>query len=150
MTEQAKQPGHEDVTLRVTTVEGNVTEHTVEGRPLTIITHQGAMEVDAVDSDIVTITANDTVSLAESLTIEEWLSLRLTPEFCCLFKQVFNFNPPVLLLTTDTKHVVGLILHIANAFAAGKRPFLKFPETHLHPAQHAALASMLSGLTGKK
>lgn len=140
------------ITVRTTDHDGKTQEHVIDGKPFTMLVHQGGLEVDAVDDDIATITAEDTVREAAKIPQNEWDMLRAMPQFIELFKLVFPFDPPVVLAksTIDVRHVVGMLALIAHAIGEGKRPFIKLPETYLHPANQGGLASLLVRLTGGK
>jgi hypothetical protein len=45
------------------------------------------------------------------------------------------------------RHVFGLLCRLAEVVVAGHRPFIKLPESYLHPAQQFALADTLIRLT---
>lgn len=137
-------------TARVESVDkdGNIKheEHTVDGKPLTVLVHQGGMEVSLLDDDIATITAEDTVAMATNTPQAEWDEVRKLDRFLALYNKVFDgAAPPVVLKSAplDVRHIVGMIFLIAKALSEGKRPFIKLPETYLHPKQQAQLASML-------
>lgn len=140
--------GVEKLTLKVTSArDGSTQLHEVEAKPMTILCHQGGMDIEPADGSVSIITAVDTVGMADALDAETWKELRAVERFAELFKMVFEFDPPEKLATNDTKHVVGMILLMGITASKGKRPFLKLPETHLHPRQQANLASMLVSLT---
>ena len=48
----------------------------------------------------------------------------------------------------DVRHVVGLIILMTEAVMLGKVPFIKLPETYLHPRHQANLADMLAQWSG--
>lgn len=136
--------------IRVDSANGAGDLKQLDIKRITLVCHQGMMEVQNLDDDVVTITAEDTVNRAKALTLRDWDGLRNDANFCDLFKQVFDTTPPndLITSTTDVRHVVGMIMLLAETVAAGKVPFIKLPETYLHPAHCAGLASMLMKLTG--
>ena len=141
----------ESMRVRVDTADGGGDEQTLDvNRSMTLIVHPGMMEVTALDDDVMTITAENTVARTRQLTLQQWDELRVAPGFVMLFKHVFDSDPPTDLLTTtvDVRHVVGLIILMTEAVMLGKVPFIKLPETYLHPRHQANLADMLAQWSG--
>lgn len=138
------------VNIKTVTHDGVEQEHKLEGKRLMLLVHQGGLEVHATDEDIFTITAEDTVKAAAIIPAAEWAQVRVMPKFVEYFKMVFEFDPPVNLAasTIDVRHVVGMMLLLGKALAEGKRPFIKLPETYLHPKQQSNIASFLVKLSG--
>jgi len=130
----------------------NDEEIEVEVKPLTIICHQGDMDVKIPNR--VEIGSPATLMKAEMLTQEELdVVTRVGEKF---FDMVFSSVKVSMPYTIDelrnsmtgVKHVVGMLAMIFNALLTGKQMFIKEPETHLHPKQQIGIAQMLMAMTG--
>jgi hypothetical protein len=95
-----------------------------------------------------------TVPCADALTVETWNQIRTIPNFLKMWHCIFpSVTPPETLKGEGLgyRHVVGMLVLIVQALAKGKRPFLRFPETYLHPAAQLGLGDLLLMLsTGKE
>ena len=119
------------------------TEHDIEVKPLTLLMHADEMRIQVPDR--VEITSMDTIARADKLTSEEWESLRAAPAFCKLFKMVFTDMELPVALTGEgygVRHVIGMLVLIAECGAAGKQPFIQYPEAYLHPKYQLGLADL--------
>src|SRR3990172_2571415 len=77
----------ESMRVRVDTADGGGDEHTLDvDRTMTVIVHPGMMEITALDDDVMTITAENTVARTRQLTLQQWDELRVAPGFVMLFK----------------------------------------------------------------
>lgn len=112
--------------------------HVIEGKRLTLVCHKDDMNVKILDQDVMEINPEMTLSMAAELTHEQWQFLRQQPVFREKFGLVFKgIEPPDNLHSASMgiKHVTGMIILIAQAIGTGKRPFLRLPESFLHPVR---------------
>jgi hypothetical protein len=116
----------------------------VEVKPLTLVCHSG--EVDVQIPSRVEINPEGTVARAKALTAEEWVGLRAAPKFLTLWKCVWgDTQPPEKLIgNLAFLHTVGLIVLIVETAHSGRQPFIRLPETYLHPKQQVGLADLLN------
>lgn len=124
------------------------TEHDIEVKPLTIIVNGGTMKVEVPGR--VEISAEMTLARADKLTQEDWDSIRNVPEFLKMFKMVMvDYDPPSTLKGEGmgVRHVVGMLVLIVETVAAGKVPFVRYPESFLHPKYQTGLADLFSYLS---
>lgn len=118
------------------------TPHEVEVKPLTLVCHPGEVKVDVPGR--VEINPEATVACARSLSEEEWVGLSGMPDFLDLWKLVWGDFPFPAGGTANLGHLhtVGLILLLAECILERKQPFIRLPETYLHPKQQAGLADL--------
>ena len=137
-----------EMTVDVKHSDGKVDEATIKLAPqLTVLYHQGGTEVAPKPGEgCAVITAQDTVRYVERMGADTWDSIKALPRFVGLFRRVFDFDPPqdIQASTIDVRHVVGLICLTASALAADKTPFIKLPETYLHPRHQLGLADLFN------
>jgi hypothetical protein len=136
-----------------TTVKLNVDghEHEVETKPVTLIAHNGTMNIKPLDADILEISPETTVKRADELSPLEWDELKAYPQFMELWSLVYTDTPPPQFLNTamlGMRHVVGLILLFKQAIYENKRPFVRLPESYLHPRQQSGLADLFIRISG--
>lgn len=134
---------HEDGSIKET-------DHEVEAKQLTIICHNGDMELTVKEDDVVEINAEATVARAAKISSEEWATIRTMDRFKELVGSIIAIPEDLHASPLATRHVVGMVCLIAETVNAGKRPFLKLPETYLHPRQQAELGDMLVILSNGK
>jgi len=117
-------------------------------KPITLIATDGTVEVEADLPHIATITPADTVKFAQEMTEADFESLKKSEHFMKYFNIVFKGE---IKLTASLakyesmgiQHVIGMIVLIAKAIAEEKTPYLKHPESYLHPKFQAQLADMV-------
>lgn len=129
-------------------------EHTLETKPLTVICHRDEMKITPLDEDVVLIDPTETVKVADALSDSDWTQLRILPQFVELWKLVFTKDDLPANLKNEGlgyRHVVGLILLLCETVVANKRPYVRFPESYLHPSAQLGLADLFIRLsTGGK
>ena len=124
------------------------TEHDIEVKPLTLLMHADEMRIEVPGR--VEISAETTLARADKLTQEDWNSIRNVPEFLKMFKMVMvDYDPPSTLKGEGmgVRHVVGMLVLIVETVAAGKLPFLQYPESFLHPKYQTGLADLFNFLS---
>lgn len=119
-------------------------EHTLETKPITLIAHRGE-NITPLDEDVILIDPTETVKKADALSDSDWTQLRILPQFVEMWKLVFTKDDPPANLKGEGlgyRHVVGLILLLCEAVVANKRPYVRFPESYLHPSAQLGLADL--------
>lgn len=130
------------------TVVANDTPHTVDARPINLLCHDGSVNVSVPDA--VEINPAATVALVERAGQSGWTGLWLSARFMELWRLVWaDVEMPERLdkATIGMRHVAGMIVMLVGAQSAGKRAFLRLPETYLHPKQQCGLADLLIKLS---
>jgi hypothetical protein len=86
----------------------------------------------------------ETVQAFDALSPAQRTALGEQPLFAHLWKRVFTDRAPAAgtFSTLGERHVAGLILLLGRAACSGKQPFIRLPESYLHPAQQAGLADL--------
>jgi|SRR5581483_222237 len=129
-------------TLRI---KANETEHEVETKPITVICHSGDVNLKPLSEDVLEITPTETVATADNLSEPEWALLKTIPVFQKAWNCVFpDIQPPATLKGEGLgyRHIVGMIIMLAKAATMNKRPYVRFPETYLHPKAQCGLADL--------
>jgi hypothetical protein len=129
-------------------VDGVATE--VGAAPLTLLCHKGDVRLDPDGQ--VEIGAEQTLERARRVTPEEWAYLRVHPIFCKMFGFVFpTMEMPLRLHRegTGVQHVTGMILLLIE-LEPDQKPFLRFPESFLHPSAQSGLANLFAYLASPK
>lgn len=121
--------------------------HEVEVKPLTLICSNGGVRVDVPSR--VEISPRHTVPFLEEMPDNSWDNWRQDLEFQRLYKIV---HPDGKILATahsdlpertlGEMHVAGMVMQLLICLRAGRQPFVRLPETYLHPAQQAQLAEL--------
>jgi len=116
---------------------------------LQMLFHKGNINFVNDDPNVETIDPETTVAMARKLDRKAWAWLKSNKEFMGLFRLVFPEDlfqffedDSVEELGLGMQHVIGLILLIRNAQRTGKKPFIRFPESYLHPAQQLGLGDL--------
>lgn len=121
---------------------------------LNILCHQDGVTIDPAPDEegVVLIDPTLTVALASTITQDEWVELNTSEEFQKVWKMIFDFEVPATLLDQGdgVKHVVGLYVALTSAIALGVTPWVRFPETYLHPSSQSGLADMFAYLAAKQ
>lgn len=131
-------------------VDGVPTE--VGDKPITLLCHQG--DVHLAPSNQVEIGPEQTLARAARVTDDEWAALCADPSFVQLFHIVFpDIDPqPMRKLHregTGVRHIVGMLLMMAE-LTPDQQPFLRYPESFLHPSAQSRLAELFVFFTGGK
>jgi hypothetical protein len=137
-------------------VQANRDVHVLEDeRALTLMCHRGDVALAVLNEDIAEIGPTDTLLRVAKLTAEDWRSLATEPMFMTPFKKVFTDMELVaddgfgtIPASLGVKHVAGMIILMFEAMAANKRPFIRLPESYLHPRHQGGLADMLIWFSG--
>lgn len=114
--------------------------------PMTLLFHKGDVNIVNDRSDLVEITPIDTITYARGISKELWDDLKSNENFMLMFRLVFkDIDLPDHDLQrhgSGVQHVVGLIMLTVMAINAGKNPFWRNPESHLHPSSQTGLADL--------
>lgn len=123
-------------------------------KPINLICHRDDVVIKNDRSDVVSIEPSDTIAYSNALSAEDWTQLKASTEFMRLFRLVFTdielLDHPLQSHGHGVRHVVGLILLTLDAMRQGKRPFWRFPESHLHPRSQLGLADLVVALTNSR
>lgn len=115
--------------------------------PITMMFHDGTVNIKNDRKDVFEIDPIKTIQIAEAVDDESWYRIKSHPTFLSRFLLVFpTMDLPDHSLKahgSGVKHVVGLILLTDMALAAGKKPFWRNPEAHLHPSAQLGLGDLL-------
>lgn len=117
---------------------------------LTVLTHQGEANIKITDHRVAEITPEDTLMMARNIPQSLWVEWREAKKFVSMWTTVWNDTPPPKVLAEANhamRHTVGLFALVGAALRRGKVPFVRLPETYLHPKQQAGLADLFSKLT---
>jgi hypothetical protein len=131
-------------------IDGVTTE--VGDKPVTLLCHKG--DVHITPTDQVEIGPEQTLARAGNVTQKEWEDLRNDASFIQLFNIVFPEMSPlpdrITQQGTGVRHVVGMLLLLCEAITATppRRPFLRYPESFLHPSAQSKLADLIILLSG--
>lgn len=122
--------------------------------PLTVLLPSAEIWQRISVPDAVEISSPETEKMSEQMTqeiLDKWFALGGEKLFDMVFSSQGITAPKTIqelrMSGGGVKHIVGMIAMIFTALALGKRIFLQFPETHLHPKACAGLADMLHYLT---
>lgn len=122
----------------------------IELRRLTLLCHRG--DVHLMPDGQVEIGPEQTLARAAQVTNEEWMRLQTDPLFKELMELVLGAGtfPMVGQLAncgSGTRHLTGLILMMLE-LKRGQTPFVRYPESFLHPSSQVRLADLFIRLTG--
>ena len=126
------------------TIIADGTSHEVETKPLTLIHHSADVRTIEVPNRT-EINPQKTLECADNLKQEDWDGLRTCPDFLKLFNIVFPDLVPNAILKDDgmdVRHMVGMLVMIAQCHAEGKQPFIKYPEAFMRPSNQVNLAEL--------
>ena len=125
----------------------NNEERDVGDKPMTLVSHDGAATIRAVDDTTAIIDPAFTAWVAERLVAHgEWPALRDAEPFRRLWALVWGDVPPPADLGAANygmKYVVGLIVALSGVARANKHAIVRLPETGLHPKQQLGLADLM-------
>lgn len=128
-------------------IDGKPTE--IEAKRLTLLCHKG--DVHIMPNGQVEIGPEQTLARANMVTPEEWKGLQNDPLFVELMEMVIGANFPMVgdlaQCGTGTRHLTGLILMFLE-LEEGQIPYVRYPESFLHPSSQSRLADLFIRLTG--
>lgn len=119
--------------------------------PLCLLFHNGTVNTVNDREDTMEISPEQTLAVAQTMSRDNlWESFRANESFMHLFRFVFPEDriTPEDGASTAVRHVAGMIVLLAAAQRHGLRPFLRFPESYLHPKAQLGLADMMIFLSG--
>ncbi|MES2729989.1 MAG: hypothetical protein V4621_07865 [Pseudomonadota bacterium] len=119
----------------------------IELKPITLLCHKGDVHLEP-DGQVL-IGPEETIARAAEITQEEWESFRDIPKFADLFHKVFkDMKMPDVLAREGmgVRHVVGLIVMMFE-LKEGQTPFIRYPESFLHPSAQSGLAYLFVSFT---
>lgn len=120
---------------------------------LTLLCHDGGVNIQNDRADIVEIGPEQTLACAAKIDANAWAWMKEQPSFMRLLRLVFPADrfdvgsEPLSQHGIGFRHVVGMIVLLKGAMHAGKTPLVKFPESHLHPSAQLGLADLFAALT---
>jgi hypothetical protein len=123
--------------------------HDVELSRINLMYHDGNRKIEIRDPNVLEITPERTLGFARSVLRNEWDDLVAFDEAQRLYQLVWHNPIPATFEECNTAqlHVIGLIVLMTGAIVMGKTPFLRQPESYLHPAQQLGLADLLIELS---
>lgn len=128
-------------------VDGKVTE--IETRRITLLAHKG--DVHLMPDGQVEIGPEQTLGRADLVSDEEWIRLMGDPTFRELMELVLGDIFPLVPRLKDcgmgVRHITGMILMFLE-LQPGQTPFVRYPESFLHPRSQTMLADFFIRLTG--
>lgn len=120
----------------------------VGDKPITMVCHTEGVRCDPDGQ--VEIGPEQTIARAADLTAEDWDMLRDIPIFAEMFHIVFpNMQMPAKLPQEGlgVRHVAGMILMLLE-LKDGQQPYMRFPESFLHPSAQSKLADLFIFFSG--
>lgn len=130
----------------------NLSELPEQTAPLCLVFHNGNVNMVNDREDTMEISPTQTLAVAQIMSRDNlWESFTGNETFMHLFRMVFpeEHIVPDRHASTATHHVAGMLVLLSAAQNAGLRPFLRFPESYLHPKAQLRLADMLIWLSTK-
>ena len=123
--------------------------HEVDARAVNLICHDGTLNPEVEGT--ITIDPTATLAFTDSVTEELFTTLqsadyalfRILVDY--VFKNKITFPSTVDELKrqgTGYKHVFGLIYLLTKAINTGQTPYVRLPETYLHPSAQAQLGDV--------
>jgi len=112
--------------------------------------HNGTISIVNDREDTVEISPKETLIVAEVMDRDNlWENFRANESFMRLFRFVFPDESvvPERNASTGVRHVSGMIVMLSGTIRKGLRPFLRLPESYLHPKAQLGLADMLISLS---
>jgi hypothetical protein len=126
----------------------NKQEHEIDVRPITLLFHRGDINIQCPDR--FEINPEITVSTANSLTAQEYGAFLANETFKAHAEKILGFKLPehadLATSTLGVRHVVGMLMLLGVCFHKKVAPFVRFPETYLHPAQQVELGDLFAKL----
>lgn len=131
-------------------VNGEVKD--IGDKPLTLLCHKG--DVHLMPDGQVEIGPEQTLARANKVTSEEWVALQKDAAFRDLIELVlgvgiFPMVPDLKYCGTGVRHITGMILMFAE-LGPDQVPFVRYPESFLHPLSQTRLADLFIRLAGKR
>lgn len=129
-------------------VNGKQTE--IETKRITLVCHSG--NVHLMPDGQVEIGPEQTIARANQVTREEWQTLQADPAFRELIEMVigagvFPMIHDLAQCGMGVRHITGMILMFAE-LEEGQTPYVRYPESFLHPRSQTALADFFIRMTG--
>lgn len=129
-------------------VDGKQTE--IDLRRLTLLCHRA--DVHLMPDGQVEIGPEQTLARADQITKDEWALLQKDPVYIELAEMVlgsgiFPMVGDLKQCGTGTRHITGLILMMLE-LEPGQTPYIRYPESFLHPLSQTRLADLFIRLTG--
>jgi hypothetical protein len=113
---------------------------------IAVLCHDGETEIVNDRPDVVEITPEHTLAYAAGVNGPMLGLLVGNAAFMRMFRCVFRDYPlgerPLGEEPIAVRHVVGLICLVAHTVGSGATPFVRLPETYLHPKQQLGLADL--------
>lgn len=125
-------------------------EQDVDLARLTVMLHQGEVNLEVVDPRVQEITPEDTLEMVRHIPQELWVEWRDARRFVAMWKSVWEDTPVPRVIAEANhamRHTVGLFILVNAAIRHGKIPFIRNPETYLHPKQQCGLADLFNKLS---
>lgn len=124
----------------------------VGDKRITLICHKGDVLVNP-DGQVL-IGPEQTLARADRVTEEEWVALQQDKTFVELVEMViggwsFPMVGDLKQCGTGTRHITGMILMFLE-LEKGQTPYVRYPESFLHPLSQARLGDLFIRLTGGK
>ena len=139
-------------------LEVNGEPKTVDGTQITILCHNdAATRIVPIDPDIFDITPQMTVDwckrFADMPEEKQVVEMQhMGSGFDAWWKMVMLDTPFPRTMTDATlpqRHVIGLFWYVTYAMYKNKRPFLRLPESYLHPRFQGGLADRLISISDR-
>lgn len=128
-------------------VDGKPTE--VGDKPLTLLCHKG--DVHLMPDGQVEIGPEQTLARANRVSKEEWAALQADTTFVELMElvlgRIFPLYPDLKCAGTGVRHMTGMLL-LFRELQPGQKPFLRYPESFLHPSSQTRLPELLIRVFG--
>lgn len=122
--------------------------HKIDLRRLNLLFHDGNANIMITDPRVIEINPIQTVGITRAMPDDMYEYLRQSAEANRLFAMVMKVNIPERDKANQAHmHVLGLIVMMVGAIKDGLVPFLRLPESYLHPGQQTGLADLLLELT---
>ena len=130
-------------------VDGVETE--IGDKPLTLVCHKGDVHLAPLAQ--CEIGPEQTMARAARIEPEEWAAMRADPAFQKLFGIIFPDMDLAKMPTSlqregaGVRHITGMIVMLGE-MAPGQSPYLRFPESFLHPSAQSRLGDLFILLSG--
>lgn len=136
----------------IATADGVKTEHELPEQRLTVVVAQPGIRVDV--PDFVEVNGRTTLKTMEEMSQKAWTYISTGPLFQALWLKAFPPDEVSMKIPATIQelnegdfaniHIAGMIVQCCEAVFAGRKVFLREPETHLHPKIERTVMSMIS------
>lgn len=119
----------------------------IELKPITLLCHDGKVHLEP-DGQVL-IGPEETIARAAEITQAEWEEIREMPAIIKLFGMVFkDMKMPAVLEREGlgVRHIIGMICMLFE-LEEGQTPFIRYPESFLHPSAQSGLADLFIAFT---